>query len=82
MTAANGIAMAVEQFYEERKQGDLLPFCWRNQDCGSCLRAADFCSWCAFVCTGGFSSDIYIALAQIIYIYIYPSFSARDAFHV
>ncbi|EGD98290.1 hypothetical protein TESG_05669 [Trichophyton tonsurans CBS 112818] len=51
MTAANGIAVAVEQFYEERKQGDLLPFCWRNQDCGSCLRAADFCSWCAFSST-------------------------------
>ncbi|EFR01542.1 hypothetical protein MGYG_04544 [Nannizzia gypsea CBS 118893] len=47
MAAANGIAVAIERFYEARKPDDLLPFCWRNQDCGSCLRAANFCSWCA-----------------------------------
>ncbi|KAM5429878.1 hypothetical protein McanCB56680_001458 [Microsporum canis] len=61
----NGIAVAVQQFYEERKQEDLLPFCWRNQDCDSCLKAADFCSWCPFSSTCVSNSSPFPLLAPL-----------------
>lgn len=81
----NGIAVAVQQFYEERKQDDLLPFCWRNQDCDSCLKAADFCSWCPFVCIRRLfliciSYDLYkyIHNYYLIYIYLFPKASLHS----
>lgn len=33
----------------ERDPTYLLPYCWRLQDCYSCLHAQYHCSWCAIV---------------------------------
>ena len=33
----------------ERDPAYLLPYCWRLQDCYSCLHSQYHCSWCAIV---------------------------------
>ena len=45
-----------------RDSDQLLPHCWRLQDCYSCLHAQYHCSWCPIVCVSsyfpGFSTDV------------------------